>query len=140
MSETMARKTRGKTMPFAIQAARDLRRESTHAEKILWDALRGRRLGGLKFRRQHPLDRFILDMFCVEYQFAIEFDGGAHQRPEQAGYDETRSQYLSEKGIRVLRFINDEIENNLPDVLKRILDAAIYPSPGDKCRQERGKG
>jgi len=66
------RETRGDGTPRAVVTARELRRTSTEAEEHLWDALRGRRLKGLKFRRQHPYASFILDFFCVEYQVAIE--------------------------------------------------------------------
>ncbi len=134
----MNKRIRGKTTPFAIKAAREMRSEPTRAEEILWDALRGRKLNGLKFRRQHPFDHFILDMFCVEHQLAIEIDGGGHQEPNQKEYDEARSQFMEEKGIKVLRFTNSEIENNLLEVMKRILMAAGFPSPDGFLRQERG--
>ena len=119
----MPRKTRGHTTSSIIQAARVLRHEQTTAEKILWEALRGRRLAGLKFRRQHPYNRFILDAFCVEHQLEIEVDGGIHTTTSQAELDVERTQFLELHGIRVLRFKNEEIENNLDEVLKRILEA-----------------
>lgn len=136
----MNRKTRGKTIPFSVEAAREMRRKPTPAEEILWSALRGRKLGDLKFRRQHSIDRFVLDLFCVECQLAIEIDGGGHQEPHQKEYDEARSRFLKEKGIRVLRFTNLEIEKNLPAVLKQILAATNSPSPDEELRQERGQG
>ena len=120
----MPRKTRGKATASIVQAARGLRRELTPAEKRLWTALRGRRLAGLKFRRQHPLDRFILDFFCVECQLEVEIDGRVHTDPEQKARDEERAEWLRTRNIRVLRFGNEEVEKNLDGVLRRIVEAA----------------
>ncbi len=136
----MNRKTRGQTTPFSVKAAREMRHKPTSVEEILWEALRGCKLAGLKFRRQHPLDQFILDMFCVEHQLALEIDGRGHQEPSQTEYDLARSKFLLEKGVQVLRFTNQEIESNLSDVLKRILIATGSPSPNDELRQEKGQG
>jgi phosphoribosylformylglycinamidine synthase subunit PurQ / glutaminase len=104
-----------------VEAARALRQRSTAAEDKLWEALRDRQLAGLKFRRQHPLGPFVLDMFCVEHQLVIEVDGSIHRTPEQAAYDAARTEHLVERGLRILRFTNDEVAYHLPDVLKRIL-------------------
>ena len=123
----MPRRTRGKTTAQVVQAAREQRRKPTPAEKKLWEALRGRQLGGLKFRRQHPDDRFLLDMFCVEHQLEVEVDGGVHSDPVQAARDAARSEFLKAHGIRVLRFSNEEVLHNLPDVLKRIVEATHTP-------------
>jgi very-short-patch-repair endonuclease len=136
----MNKKKRGSTTQFTVNTARELRRQATHAEKILWDALRGRKLAGLKFRRQHPLDRFVLDMLCAEKRLAIEIDGGGHQNPYQAEYDKARSQFLLEKGIQVMRFTNQQIEKDLPNVLKQILAVTNSPSPDEVFRQEKGQG
>jgi very-short-patch-repair endonuclease len=117
----MPRPTRGETSAQIVLAARELRQRPTPAEDMLWEALRGRRLAGLKFRRQHPFGPFVLDMFCVEYQLVIEVDGSIHTTPEQAVYDAARAEYLVERGLRILRFTNDEVAYHLPDVLNRIL-------------------
>ncbi|HTP09297.1 MAG TPA: endonuclease domain-containing protein [Anaerolineae bacterium] len=93
-------------------------------EVRLWAALRNRQLAGLKFRRQHPYGQFILDFFCVEHQLAIEVDGGVHLSAEQAARDSERSEFLGQRGVRVLRFTNDEIDQHLPDVLRKIVEAA----------------
>lgn len=119
----MPRKTRGKSTARIVQAARELRREPTTTEKTLWEALRNRRPGGLKFRRQHPYGRFILDAFCVEHQLEVEVDGGIHADPNQSAYDAERTAFLQARGIRVLRFSADEVEHNLNEVLKCILAA-----------------
>ena len=123
----LPKKTRGKTTAEIVQAAREQRRQPTPAERRLWDALRGRRLAGLKFRRQHPYGQFILDVFCVEHQLEVEVDGGVHTDPAQMARDVERTKFLEERGIRVLRFGNDEVENHLEDVLRRIVDAACAP-------------
>lgn len=123
----MPRGIRGHATSKIVQAAREQRRQPTPAEKKLWDAIPGRHLTGLKFRRQHPYDRFILDLFCVEYQLEVEIDGGVHTDPKQAAYDVERTEFLQAHGIRVLRFSNTEVMNNLPEVLKRIVDATHSP-------------
>ena len=127
----MSTKTRGKTTSKIVEAARHLRQELTPAEAILWAALRGRRVAGLKFRRQHPYDRFVLDFFCVEHQLEVEVDGGIHTNPQRAAHDAERTKFLEERGMRVLRFSNREVERNLADVLHRIVLAtqASPPSP-----------
>lgn len=111
-----------------VSAARELRQVATPAEQILWQALRGRRLNELRFRRQHPLGRFVLDFYCVAHQLAVEVDGDIHQTPAQAAYDAERTAWLAEKGIRVLRFTNAEVESQLEDVLEKIVLAASTPS------------
>ena len=123
----MPRKTRGTTTTKIVQAAREQRRQPTLAEKKLWDALRGRRLAGLKFRRQHPYGQFVLDAFCVEHQLEVEVDGDVHDDLAQAAHDAERTKFLKERGIRVLRVSNEEVENNLRDVLRRIVDATRAP-------------
>jgi phosphoribosylformylglycinamidine synthase len=105
-----------------VEAARTLRQRSTPAEDKLWEALRGRRLADLKFRRQHPFGPFVLDTFCVEHQLVVEVDGGIHDTPGQADYDAARTEYLAGRKLHILRFANDEVEHDLPGVLKRILD------------------
>jgi len=123
----MPRKMRGKTTAKIVQAAREQRRQLTPAEMKLWAALRGRCLAGLKFRRQHPYGQFILDAFCVEHQLEVEVDGDVHDDLAQAARDAERTKFLKECGIRVLRFSNEEVENNLGDVLRRIVEATCTP-------------
>ncbi len=119
----MQRKTRGRATQPVVHLARDQRREPTLAERKLWGALRGRRLSGFKFRRQHPHGQFVLDFFCVEEQLEVEVDGGIHSDPIQAKHDQARTECLETIGIRVLRFKNDEVMNHLDSVLQRILEA-----------------
>jgi very-short-patch-repair endonuclease len=143
----MPRPTRGKTSAAIVKQAREFRRNPTPAEQKLWDALRGRKLAGLKFRRQHPYEQFVLDVFCVEHQLAVEADGGVHLTPDQTARDAARTEFLQARGIKVLRFTNQEIETNLPRVLKRIVEATASPptssppTPSPEAElQERGPG
>jgi len=125
----MGRKTRGKTTAKTVRSARELRQEPTPAERKLWEALRGRRLAGLKFRRQHPYGPFVLDAFCVEHQLEIEVDGGIHAVPVQVAHDAARTEFLQARGIRVLRFPSADVENNLEGVLKVILETVLTSPP-----------
>jgi very-short-patch-repair endonuclease len=102
------------------QAARSLRSESTPAESILWEALRGGRLDGLKFRRQHAVGRVVLDFYCASHRLVIELDGAVHEMPDQSERDLARTQWLEEHRCRVIRFRNDEVINDLSLVLERI--------------------
>ena len=100
--------------------ARELRRNETEAEKILWNALRSRRCGGLKFRRQHPVKEFILDFYCHEYLLGIEVDGSVHSTDDAREYDLNRTAELEDLGIYIIRFKNEEVLSNLPEVLNKI--------------------
>jgi len=102
------------------QYGRELRQESTEVEKLLWTELRNKKLNGLKFRRQHPVDKFVLDFYCHERKLAIELDGSIHDVKVNKDYDEARTAMLGELGIYVLRFRNDEVVNNIKSVLQQI--------------------
>lgn len=110
------------TKPELQEAARALRQPMTSAEQMLWQALRNRKLGGFKFRRQHAVGPFILDFYCSACKLAVELDGQVHtQRTE---YDRERTAHLNAYGCRVIRFDNEEVLGDLPSVLARILRAA----------------
>jgi very-short-patch-repair endonuclease len=102
--------------------ARELRREMTHAEGLLWQELRGGRLGGLHFRRQHAFGSFILDFYCATAGLCIEVDGKVHEGREEV--DRMRTDALATRGIRVIRFRNEEVLTDLPRVLARIASTA----------------
>ena len=104
------------------EAARRLRRNMTPAEQTLWDALKGRQVAGMKFRRQHPVGPFILDFYCPERKLVIELDGAIHE--VQANRDQVRTEQLADYGYHVIRFRNDEVFDDLDSVLERILRAA----------------
>jgi very-short-patch-repair endonuclease len=105
-----------------VPAARDLRRRETAAEDVLWEALRGRQLDGLKFRRQHPVGPFVLDFCCAEHRLAIELDGGVHA--EQQEQDAERAAVLTAAGYRLIRFQNEAVHERMSDVLATIAAAA----------------
>jgi len=109
---------RGNCQRNLTSRARELRRESSDAEQLLWACLRGRRLAGWKFRRQAIIGRYIVDFLCPTAKLVIEVDGGQHM--EQVLYDERRSRVLEAKGYRVLRFWNHEVLVQLDDVLEEI--------------------
>jgi leucyl-tRNA synthetase len=102
-----------------IDRARELRQKMTHAESILWQALR-RKPWGIKFRRQHPIGGFILDFYCSQANLGIEIDGGYHDEAEQMVNDAFRSEALLDRDIDVVRFTNDEVLADLPSVLEAI--------------------
>ncbi len=85
--------------------------------------MRNRNLEGLKFRRQHPIDKFIADFYCHEKKLVIELDGTVHDDKMNAQYDEARSYELKGSGITVIRFRNSEVENNISFVLNEIRKA-----------------
>ena len=103
-----------------IAKARYLRKEETKAEKILWQELRNNKLG-VKVRRQHPIDMFIVDFYIPVAKLAIELDGSIHDIKANKEYDQDRTEYLNKKYITVVRFYNSEVENNLVDVLEKIM-------------------
>ena len=122
-----------------LARVRELRRTATDAEKMMWQLLRNRQLDGWKFRRQHPINRYILDFCCHEAKLAIELDGGQHADPEQAYYDRERTLALETEGIRVLRFWNNDVLKNTNAVLQVIWNApsdSLSPGPSPEGRGE----
>ena len=101
--------------------AGQLRRRSTDAERLVWRHVRGRRLGGFKFRRQQPLGPYIPDFVCYECRLLLELDGGQHV--EQRAKDERRDAWLVSQGFRVLRFPDNYVLTNIGGTLETILKA-----------------
>lgn len=104
--------------------ARRLRRELTLPEVALWAELRGKRLGGLRFRRQHPIGPYILDFYCDERRLAVEVDGQMHDQPDALRHDARRDEWLAAKGIRVHRVGARDVLTDPGPVLEGILTAA----------------
>ncbi|WP_414566109.1 MULTISPECIES: endonuclease domain-containing protein [unclassified Anabaena] len=104
-----------KIHPDKMQRAKELRRQMTPAEKILWQYLRGNRLNGLHFRRQQIIDGFIADFYCHAAKLVIELDGKIHE--QQAEYDAERDKVLSARGLRFLRIKNELVQQELAQVL-----------------------
>jgi len=84
--------------------------------------VRNRKLSGLKFRRQHPIERVIADFYCAEFRLIVEVDGSIHETEEQHNSDLLRDDWLESQGYTIIRFKNQEIDQNLTTVLKRIVD------------------
>ena len=100
--------------------AKKLRREQTNAERRLWNALRDRRLGRHKFRRQHPIGPYVVDFVCLEARLIIELDGEHHDAPEHQSRDAVRTAYLKSNGYRVVRFWNRDLDESVDSVLEKI--------------------
>jgi very-short-patch-repair endonuclease len=98
--------------------ARSLKQSQIDVEHLLWQKLRTRQILNFKFRRQFPIDPFIVDFSCLELKLIIELDGSQHF--EQAQYDKERSFYLSQRGFKVIRFWNKDVINNIEGVLEKI--------------------
>jgi very-short-patch-repair endonuclease len=114
-------------MANTTTTARRLRRHQTDAERILWFRLRGRRLAGWKFKRQVPIDRFIVDFICADAKLIVELDGGQHA--DRTRQDEERTRTLEAMGYLVLRFWNNDVMRNLEGVLEEILNTLSQRSP-----------
>ena len=102
-----------------LQRAKELRRDMTPAEKILWQGLRGNKLG-VHFRRQQVIAGFIVDFYCHKADLVIELDGGVHEGDKQKESDAERDKALGEMGLRVFRFMNEDVIGNLQGVLEKI--------------------
>lgn len=101
-----------------IEIARQFRKEPTKSENILWQALRGKKLDGHKFRRQQPIGNFIVDFYNSPYRLIVEVDGSVHNH--QVELDQARQEILEQLGLNILRVKAEEVEKNLPKVLEII--------------------
>lgn len=104
--------------PKLKQRAKELRNNSTLAEVLLWQQLKAKKLRGLDFHRQKPIDSYIVDFFCAELMLAIEIDGITHDN--KIDYDKLRDQRLETLGISVLRFLDTDVKRNLAGVAEAI--------------------
>ena len=128
---------------ITIQRARELRRALTLPEVILWQALRGRRLDGIRFRRQHPVGPYILDFYCEDAKLAVEVDGSGHEHPDQARHDDRRTAWLGLRGIAVMRIAARDVLKHPDGVLARLKERVRNPPPlGEVARSgaERRRG
>jgi very-short-patch-repair endonuclease len=107
--------------PVIRQFARELRQPQTPAEATLWRHLRNRNLK-YKFRRQHPIDFFIIDFYCAKAKLLIEIDGASHDEKEQQEYDQARAEYLEALGYKVIRFRNEDVRYNAHAVVTAIIE------------------
>ena len=118
----LERKNSADTLAFA----RDQRREPTRAEAAFWQAVRGRRFNGLKFKRQMAIGPFIADFCCFEHRLVVELDGEPHDSREAKARDAARTIFLKREGYLVLRFPNERVLGNLEFVLREIADAVGF--------------
>jgi len=117
--------------PQGLRLAGDLRYNMTPAEKHLWKQLRNRKMDGFRFRRQHPVDEFIVDFFCYEANLVIELDGESHLDTTQIERDVERTRILNKHGLKVIRFKNEELEYNMEDVILKIKKELIESKKSD---------
>jgi very-short-patch-repair endonuclease len=106
--------------PEIFDRAQILRKQMTEAEKKLWKRLRNRKFEGLKFRRQHPINRFVVDFYCHEKLLVVELDGGIHNEVSVKEHDEGRESELINFGLKIIRFTNQEVLNDMNSVLQKL--------------------
>jgi len=135
--DCMPRTAKPKSPPGVRARARQLRRPLTPAEQVLWQHLRNRNFGG-KFRRQRPIGPFIVDFCCDEARLVVELDGESHNHAVQRERDDLRTEWLEDRGNRVLRFWNQDVVRDTDSVIAAIVEA-IAPLPSPALR-ERGRG
>lgn len=111
-----------------IQHSKALRKNQTPWEAKMWLHLRAGRLKNLKFKRQVPIGHYIVDFCCDERKLVIELDGGHHNETENSNKDQRKQGFLEKEGYYVLRFWNNEIDNNFEGVVERILAATSLPT------------
>jgi NAD+ synthetase len=109
-----------KLHPNYLERIRQLRKNQTNAEQLLWALIRDRQLANHKFRRQHPLPPYIADFYCHEAKVVIELDGGQHHEDQALMYDAQRTKYLEEQGLSVLRFANQDVLTKTQLVLETL--------------------
>lgn len=118
-----------------IEIARQFCKEPTKSEAMLWQALRGKKLDGIKFRRQQPIGSFVVDFYNSVYRLVVEIDGSVHDN--QVELDRARQDVLEQLGLNILHVKAEDVERNLPSVLQRIrskiselkISASEFPSP-----------
>jgi very-short-patch-repair endonuclease len=122
-------------MRRSYSSARLLRKNSTDPEKILWRIFRNRNFFGVKFKRQHCIDHYIVDFYAAEHKLIIELDGGQHATNQKQ--DSRRTKFLEQRGYRVIRFWNSEISENMDGVLEVIKSEIDRTSPRPSPLKER---
>jgi len=123
----------------AASQAKRLRRNMTKAEAVLWTVLKARQLQGWKFRRQHPVGRYIVDFVCIEAGLAVEVDGATHASDAAAERDARRTQILNAQGFAVLRVANLDIYEDLDGVVRGIAAALAPLGPSGHSPRRRGE-
>lgn len=115
-----------------IEQCRKLRKNQTEAERKLWSILRNRQLSGVKFRRQFPIGRYILDFYSPEYKLGIEADGGQHYEDKGKEQDGLRARELAKDGVKIVRFSDLDILNNIDgvyEIIQGVIESKESSSP-----------
>jgi very-short-patch-repair endonuclease len=110
--------------PAIFKLAKELRKAETEAEIILWSKPNRNQILGLQFRRQHPINIFIADFYCVRIKLLIEVDGSIHEITEYQEHDQSRSEILNDFGITVIRFTNEQIIEEIDSTIEQIKTVA----------------
>jgi very-short-patch-repair endonuclease len=135
------RKSRGGLQIAALKGrARELRAQATPAEVRFWSELRGERLGGFRFRRQHQIGIYIADFVCIQARAVVELLGSIHDGPEAMRKDAIRTKFLEDAGYRVLELPNELILNNIQEARAQVLTllkTSVLPPPGGAGAQGR---
>ena len=118
--------------PEIFEKAATLRNNMTAAEKILWNKLKDRNLFPFKFRRQHPIDIFVVDFYCHNAKLVVELDGKYHLKKDQFDYDSGRSAEIENRGLKIIRFANNDVFDDLDNVVLRIQQAIAEREAGLK--------
>jgi len=128
-----------KVSPSLRRHARELRKTSTDAERLMWSALRDKQLNGSSFRRQVPIGPFIADFACHSVKLVVEIDGGQHFSDDAERADASRTALIEARGFRIVRFSNAEVMSNRDGVLQSIAAvlAASAPTPTLPRKRER---
>ncbi|MDD3436235.1 MAG: UvrD-helicase domain-containing protein [Candidatus Gastranaerophilales bacterium] len=118
-----------------LNQAKNLRKNTTEPEQIMWFLLRNRNFCDLKFRRQAPLGKYIVDFICLEKKIIVELDGSGHLQEDKIKHDKVRQDFIEGEGYKILRFYNSDVFNNIEGVLEKIYqtifinDPSPYPLP-----------
>ena len=107
-------------MDIINQNARELRKNMTTHERKLWNLLKNKQFYGFRFRRQYPIEKYIVDFICREKRIIVEIDGGQHNIPKNINDDLIRDEFLKSQGYTVIRFWNNDIDNNIEGVYKEL--------------------
>ena len=122
-----------------IAYAKNLISSSTDAERILWCHLRAKRLDGLKFRRQQPIGKYIVDFICLGKKIVIELDGGQHAEAKTKKYDKARDNWFGKEGYRVLRFWDNDVLLHTKRILEVIREQCLEHPPLSPLPSREGK-
>ena len=114
---------------YVTKLARQMRVNSTVQEQKLWQQLSGKRLQGLKFRRQFPIDRYIVDFYYHPCRLIIEIDGSVHNHTKE--FDQNRERYLKARGYQIIRFSNQQVDMAIEQVVQTIVNTIKHPPAGE---------